>query len=197
MRQSTKAAAAAAAAPLINTAATSPTMVLGVYVGVLLMVEIVLLTLNFAGNWTFSGHGVVVLLPLYFLYFLLIYWLMGNEMRGAEQVRNVLAGKMWMNERADMKVTEAMAMQANNRVWGFKVLFGTLPIVIAANVRMDLTRYDISPWAVGGVALFVVAVFTAEGAARGKMWWHDALSDYLARLSEDAGDDEDLDADRL
>ena len=172
-------------------------MVLGVYVGLLLMLEIVLLTLYFQKNWAFAGHGVVVLLPAYLLLFLLMYWLMGNEMRGAEQVRNIVGGRAHMNERADLRVTEAMAMQANNRVWGFKVLFGTLPIVIMANLRMDLTRYDISPWAVGGTALAIVALFTMEGAARGKMWWNDALAEYFARLAEEAGEDEELDNDAL
>lgn len=179
-----------------NRAALEQPVVLGVYVGVILMVQIVLATLYFQHGWHFAASGFVMLLPLYFLYFLLAYWMFGNEMRGAEQVRSILGGKR--GERVDMCVLEVVAMQGNNRIWAAKLVFGTLPVVVMANLRWDLTRYTISVWAVGGVALFVVGIFTLEGAARGKLWWHDALSDYFQRLREEAGEDDDLESsDRL
>ena len=78
-------------------------------------------------------------------------------------------------------------------MWGIKVICATLPILIVANLTMDLTRYDISPWAVGGTALGVLGMFTLEGLARGKLWWHDALSDHFTALRERNGDVDDLD----
>lgn len=181
--------------PASTVAVTEPPLVLGVYVGVLLMLEVVLLTANFDRGWRFPGHGFVTLLPLYLLEFLLAFWILANENRNTEHLKASLRNrKRGTDGGAALDMHESSVIHATNRVWGFKVFFGTIPIIVMANLKMDLTRYDMSPWAVGGTALGVLLLFTIEGYARGKLWWHDSLKDHYTQLQEMKGDVDDLDS---
>ena len=181
-------------APLLvdqNSVPRKPQLVMGWAVGLLMIAQVALITGTISGKWHFKGHGVLVLLPTYLLVLRLMYWLIGNEIRGEEQMRNILLRRSFLNDRASMTTQQAMAVQAANRVWVFKVLMFVGPPIIAANIYMDLTKYDVSPWLVGGLTIFPLALLTAEGLMRGKAWWDDAYGDLLVKLQEDAGEDPD------
>ena len=176
------------------TPAQRPQMVLGWATGLMLMAQVALITGNAAGRWTFKGHGVVVLLPTYLLILMLTNWLIGNELRGEEQALNIMVGRRQLNDRQSITVQQAMVVQAANRMWVLKVMILVAPVTIAFNIYMDLTRYNVSPWLVGGIFLGSLGILSMEGVFRRKAWWDDTYAELMRYIAEEEGEELDDDA---
>ena len=171
--------------------------VLGACVGLLLIVEVALLTGNAVGRWHFPAHGLLTLMPLYVIFAMLALWVMANERRGLKQLKVIAEGRGGGSGRAGLDTTRVLAIQAENRLWATKVLACCVPFVILVNVRMDLTRYTVSPWLESGFAMVVLFALSLQGLSHRKMWWDDPMGDEIRRLRIEAGETVDEEDDPM
>lgn len=167
--------------------------VLPFWVGLLLAVQVLLLTLYYKGNWTFAAAGVVTLTPSYLLFARLFFFLYQSEIRAMMDRRSLLKGK----NPTPVSQMERENENSRNRIFVIK-LAPLLVVVILQNLRMDLHRYTITIWVVSGIVIGLLMMFATEGLMTGRYWWADErelnkmkrqeMADELDEYDDDDGD---------